>query len=204
MTLQRLVLWRHGETDFNLAGRIQGHLDCELTELGLEQAKRTAPLVAGFHPEVLVSSDLCRASTTAAALAEVTGQEVRLDERLRETHLGQWQGLSGAEVEQGWPGAMGTWRSQPTWAPPDGETRVEVAERAHEVVRELDETVEGTALLCAHGGLITALTARLLEWPTETWSSLGGVSNCGWAVLSRGTVGRQGWRLVTYNGGLVE
>ncbi|SDK71549.1 2,3-bisphosphoglycerate-dependent phosphoglycerate mutase [Actinopolyspora mzabensis] len=204
MTLQRLVLWRHGETDYNLAGRIQGHLDSELTELGLEQAKRTAPLVAGFGPEVAVSSDLRRASTTAAAFAEFTGQEVRLDERLRETHLGQWQGLSGAEVEQGWPGAMGTWRTQPTWAPPDGETRVEVAERAYEVVCELDEVMEGTALLCAHGGLITALTARLLGWPTEIWSSLGGVGNCGWTVLSRSTLGKHGWRLTTYNGGFVE
>ncbi|WP_019855056.1 histidine phosphatase family protein [Actinopolyspora mortivallis] len=204
MTLQRLVLWRHGETEFNVTGRIQGHLDSELTEVGLEQAKRAAPVVAEFGPEVVVSSDLRRARATAAAFAEVSGHEVRLDKRLRETHVGEWQGLSGAEVEDGWPGWMGTWRAQPTWAPPGGESRVEVAERAREVVRELDESCGGTALVCAHGGLITALTASLLEWPTEMWPSLGGVGNCRWAVLSRNAVGRQGWRLLTYNGGLPE
>lgn len=204
MSLQRLVLWRHGETEFNRAGRIQGHLDSELTEVGIEQAKRAAPFIVDFHPEVAVSSDLRRATVTAAAFAEVSGMSVSEDPRLRETHLGQWQGLSGAEVEHDWPGAMGTWRSQPTWAPPGGESRVEVAERAYEVVRELDESCSATALLCAHGGLITALTARMLEWPTELWPRLAGVGNCRWVVLAKGGSGMRGWRMITYNGGLPE
>ena len=73
MTLDRLVLWRHGETDYNAAGRIQGHLDTELTEVGHEQAKRAAPLIASFEPQVAVGSDLRRATATAAAFTEVSG-----------------------------------------------------------------------------------------------------------------------------------
>ncbi len=200
--MDRLVLWRHGETDYNAAGRIQGHLDSSLTATGGEQAKRAAPVIAGFQPEAAVSSDLRRASTTAAAFTEVSGMQVRLDKRLRETHLGEWQGLSGAEVEHGWPGAMGTWRATPTWAPPGGESRVEVAERAFEVVAELDLAHSGTVLLCAHGGLITGLTARLLEWPREQWPGLGGVGNCHWVVLGRRNSSDHRWRLLIYNGGV--
>ncbi|GAA2776460.1 histidine phosphatase family protein [Saccharopolyspora taberi] len=202
MTLDRLLLWRHGETEYNASGRLQGHLDTALTETGRTQAAAAAPVVAGFQPEVVLSSDLNRARSTAAAFTEVSGMEPRLDKRLRETHLGEWQGLSGAEVEHGWPGAMSTWRATPTWAPPGGESRVEVAERASEVVDELDLTHSGTALLCAHGGLITGLTAKLLGLPLELWPGLGGIANCHWVFLARRSSNDHRWRLVTYNGGV--
>ncbi|GAA0531808.1 phosphoglycerate mutase [Saccharopolyspora subtropica] len=204
MSLDRLVLWRHGETDYNAAGRIQGHLDSSLTETGRLQARRAAPTIARFEPAVAVSSDLTRARSTAAAFTEVSGTAVRLDKRLRETHLGQWQGLSGAEVEHGWPGAMTMWRSNPTWAPPGGESRVEVSERAFEVVEELDHQHQGTALLCAHGGLITALTAKLLCLPLDLWPGLGGVANCHWVVLQRRGGGDHRWRLMAYNAGVAD
>ncbi len=204
MTVQRLVLWRHGETDYNAAGRIQGQLDSMLTANGREQAGRAARVLAGFEPEVFLSSDLGRASATAAALTEVNGMAAQLDKRLRETYLGEWQGLSGAEVEHGWPGDMRTWRSSASWAPPGGESRIEVSARAHEVVEELDRAFTGTALFCTHGGLITGLTARLLGWPAELWPSLAGVGNCHWVVLARKAGGGRDWRLVTYNGGTVE
>lgn len=202
MTLERLVLWRHGETDYNRAGRLQGHLDSELTETGIEQAKRAATVVADYAPEAVVSSDLHRARATAAAFTDVSGTGVHLDQRLRETHIGEWQGLSGAEVEHGWPGAMRTWRSDPTWAPPGGEARVHVAERAAEVVGELDEHNSGTALLCAHGGVITALTAKLLELPVHLWPGFGGVANCHWVVLARRAEQEPRWRLLAYNAGV--
>jgi broad specificity phosphatase PhoE len=202
VTLERLVLWRHGETSYNLAGRIQGHLDTELTEAGQEQARKAAPVVAEYAPDVLVCSDLRRAQDTAAALTEITGLQPRLDKRLRETHLGEWQGLSGAEVEMGWPGAMLTWRQNPEWAPPGGESRVEVSERAVEVVEELDQQYSGTALLCAHGGLIIGLTAKLLGLPHELWPSLGGVANCHWVVLIRRAGTGRKWVLNAYNAGV--
>ena len=205
MTLRRLVMWRHGETDYNADRRMQGQLDSVLTPLGLDQARRAAPVLAAFAPQVLLTSDLRRASDTAAVLAEYTGLVAATDKRLRETHLGQWQGLTHAEVDAAWPGARFSWRLDPEWAPPGGETRVEVATRAQAVVSELDARDVETALLCAHGGLIASLAASLLDLPVANWASFGGIGNCRWTVLERPRPQPElPWRLLTYNAGLLE
>ncbi|MCK2241117.1 MULTISPECIES: histidine phosphatase family protein [unclassified Crossiella] len=200
MTLSGLILWRHGQTGHNASGRLQGQLDVELNDIGLDQARRAAPLVAALEPDLLVTSDLRRAADTAATFTAVTGMAPRVDKRLRETDVGQWMGMSGAEVEAGWPGALANWRADPAFAPPGGETRLEVAARAVEVVSELDLAQDGTALLCAHGGLITGLIGRLLGLPVELWPSLGGLSNCHWTVLARRADDVR-WRLLSHNVG---
>ncbi|HKR49351.1 MAG TPA: histidine phosphatase family protein [Pseudonocardiaceae bacterium] len=196
MTLKQLVLWRHAETDYNTALRMQGHLDSQLTVTGLGQARRAAQLLTELKPEVLVTSDLSRAEDTAAVLAAENGMPLRVDKRLRETHLGTWQGLTHAEVETLWPGGIQTWRGNPEWAPPGGETKVEVARRAACVVAELDAASYGNALLCTHGGLIAGLTPLLLDLPVSTWPVFAGISNCHWTVLLRRGCG---WRLLSYN-----
>jgi broad specificity phosphatase PhoE len=196
VSLRSLVLWRHGETDYNVALRMQGQLDSQLTPTGIGQAHRAAPVLAGLRPDVLLTSDLARAWDTAAVLGEHAGLPVGVDKRLRETHLGAWQGLSHAEVEDGWPGGMSTWRVSPDMAPPEGETRVEVAARAAQLVSELDAGGYDSAVLCTHGGLIAGLTPQLLGLPVPQWSVFGGISNCHWTVLRR----RDGcWRLDSYN-----
>ncbi len=196
MTLTRLVLWRHGETDYNAAQRMQGQLDSQLTATGLGQARRAARSLAQLKPEVLMTSDLSRAGDTAAVLAVETEMPLLTDKRLRETHLGKWQGLTHAEVEELCPGGLETWRGNPEWAPPGGETRVEVAARAAHVVAELDSAHHGSAVLCTHGGLIAGLTPLLLGLPVSSWSVFGGISNCHWTVLLRRG---SGWRLFSYN-----
>ncbi|TNC24398.1 histidine phosphatase family protein [Amycolatopsis alkalitolerans] len=201
MSLRRLVLWRHGETDYNAAGRMQGHLDSSLTEVGWNQARFAVPALAKFGPDLVIASDLRRATDTATVFTEAMGVPLRIDKRLRETHLGEWQGRTGAEVDAGWPGERDRWRVDATWAPPGGESRVEVAERAGEVVNDLLSETERqeTVLLAAHGGLITALTAGLLGLPVEVWPQLGGIRNCHWVELGR----RDGaWRLAAYNAGM--
>ncbi|MFD4190926.1 histidine phosphatase family protein [Amycolatopsis thermoflava] len=202
MSFRRLVLWRHGETDYNAAGRMQGHLDSALTEVGWNQARFAAPALARFQPDLVISSDLHRAMDTATVLTEAIGVPLRIDKRLRETHLGEWQGLTGAEVDEGWPGDRAIWRVDATWAPPGGESRVEVAERASEVVSDLlaSEDPGETVLLAAHGGLITALTGKLLALPVAAWPQLGGIGNCHWVELGL----RDGhWRLHAYNAGML-
>lgn len=202
MTLRRLVLWRHGETDYNASGRMQGQLDSVLTDVGRKQAKFAVPALARFSPDVVVASDLKRATDTATVFTEATGVTLRFDKRLRETNLGLWQGMTGAQVDEQWPGARQVWQTDATWTPPGGEARVEVANRAHDVVAELDETDYDTAVLCAHGGLITALTGHLLELPVTTWSKLGGIGNCHWVVLARRVSSGMSWRLIVYNAGI--
>jgi probable phosphoglycerate mutase len=104
MKTRRLVMLRHGQTDFNLGSRMQGQLDTELSELGRAQAVAVAEALAKRQPLLIVSSDLRRAYDTAVALGERTGLRVQVDNRLRETHLGDWQGMTHAEID-GWPGA---------------------------------------------------------------------------------------------------
>ena len=192
MRIHRLVMLRHGQTDYNATNRMQGQLDTDLSDLGRDQAVAAAEVLAKRQPLLIVSSDLRRALDTAVALGERSGLPVEVDTRLRETHLGDWQDLNHVEVDAKWPGARLAWRNDATWAPHGGESRIDVAERGLPLVRELiaDQTEWGTdeperpVVLVAHGGLIAALTAALLKLPVANWPALGGMGNASWVQLS--------------------
>lgn len=192
MRIRRLVMLRHGQTDYNATNRMQGQLDTDLGDLGRNQAVAAAEVLAKRQPLLIVSSDLRRALDTAVALGERSGLPVEVDTRLRETHLGDWQDLNHVEVDAKWPGARLAWRNDATWAPHGGESRIDVAERGMPLVRELiaDQTEWGTdeperpVVLVAHGGLIAALTAALLKLPVANWPALGGMGNASWVQLS--------------------
>ena len=182
---------RHGQTEFNADSRMQGQLDTHLTELGLAQAAAAAEVLGKRQPLLIVSSDLSRAYDTAFVLGERIGAEVRVDKRLRETHLGDWQGMTHQEIDAAAPGARMAWRNDARWAPHGGESRVDVAGRSLPLVAELARHHEWGAdepdrpvVLVAHGGLIAALTARLLGLPVDNWPVLGGMGNASWAQLS--------------------
>lgn len=89
VTSQRIVLWRHGQTDWNIENRFQGHSDIPLNSVGHRQAERAAPLLLSLKPSKIVSSDLIRAQQTAAALATLSNLAVSIDAGLRETHGGK-------------------------------------------------------------------------------------------------------------------
>jgi len=197
MRVRRLVMLRHGQTDFNLGSRMQGQLDTDLSELGRAQAVAAAGVLGKLQPLRIVSSDLRRACDTAVMLGERTGLQVQVDQRLRETHLGDWQGLTHTEVDAEAPGARLAWREDATWAPHGGESRVDVAARSVPLVAELvsgepewGSNWEGAAeperpvVLVAHGGLIAALSAAVLKLPVANWPILGGMGNCSWVQLS--------------------
>ena len=105
MTIRRLVMLRHGQTDFNAGNRMQGQLDTELSDLGRDQAVAAAEVLAKRQPLLIVSSDLRRALDTATTLGERSGMPLQVDARLRETHLGDWQGMTHIEVDAAAPGA---------------------------------------------------------------------------------------------------
>ncbi len=192
MRVRRLVMLRHGQTEFNAGSRMQGQLDTELSDLGRDQAVAAAEVLAKRQPLLIVSSDLRRALDTAVVLGERSGLPVEVDTRLRETHLGDWQGMTHLEVDVAAPGARLAWRNDATWAPHGGESRVDVAQRGMPLVAELfaDQTEWGTdeperpVVLVAHGGLIAALTAALLKLPVANWPALGGMGNASWVQLS--------------------
>ncbi|MGY4649917.1 glucosyl-3-phosphoglycerate phosphatase [Mycobacterium sp. URHB0021] len=192
MTVRRLVMLRHGQTEYNANSRMQGQLDTDLSELGREQAVAAAEVLAKRQPLVIVSSDLRRALDTAVALGERSGQPVLVDTRLRETHLGVWQGLTHLEVDAAAPGARLAWRDNARWAPHGGESRVDVAARSRPLLQELfteqsewgRDDPERPVVLVAHGGLIAALTAAVLGLPVENWPVFGGMGNASWVQLS--------------------
>ena len=205
MTLRRVILLRHGQTDYNVDGRMQGHLDSNLTAEGHDQAAAAAPVLAELAPDRVISSDLRRAVDTAEVVAAACGLPVKFDARLRETHLGQWQGRTVAEIDRDYPGAIAEWRSDPAWAPPGGESRIAVVARSRPVVDELEaefaDARPETMLLVAHGGMIAGLVTDLMELPHSTWPSFGGLGNCRWAVLARRD-DHPRWRLAGYNIGV--
>ncbi|MGO3326488.1 histidine phosphatase family protein [Gordonia sp. (in: high G+C Gram-positive bacteria)] len=191
--VRRLILLRHGQTVYNATQRMQGQLDTDLSDLGVEQAQIAGRAIATRAPLVIVSSDLRRAYETARAVGAVTGQDVTTDERLRETYLGDWQGLTHTEVDTASPGARRYWRDDAAWSPPAGESRVDVAARMVPVVTELVDALDGwgrgddpdaPVVLVAHGGCIAALTARLLGLPVANWPILGGLANTAWVQVS--------------------
>ena len=203
MTLRRVTLLRHGQTEYNAGGRMQGHLDTMLTDEGRAQAGAAAPLLAGIRFDRIVSSDLSRALDTATVVAEATGLPLSVDKRLRETNLGMWQGRTVAEIEIDDPGAITAWRSDPRWTPPGGESRVDVVNRSLPVVEELDTSYAGdpderSVLLVAHGGMIAGMVCGLLDLPESAWPVIGGMGNAKWAVVARRD-DHPRWRLSGYN-----
>jgi broad specificity phosphatase PhoE len=213
MRTRRLVMLRHGQTEFNADTRMQGQLDTELSELGRAQAVVAAEVLAKRQPLLIVSSDLRRAYDTAVKLRERTGLPVRVDRRLRETHLGDWQGLTHTEVDAAAPGARLAWRDDASWAPHGGESRVDVAARSLPLIAELvrGEPEWGAdqrpVVLVAHGGLIAGLSAALLGLAVANWPALSGMGNASWTQLSGhsaddaddGELDRIQWRLDVWN-----
>ena len=183
---RRLVLIRHGQTEYNATGRMQGQLDTELSAVGREQARAAAEVLAEWNVSRVIASDLDRAQETARILAAPWGIEVETDRRLRETDLGAWQGASHQEVDAAYPGQRAYWKHDPEWAPPQGESRMQVAERAFAVVDELmntDSFEGGLVVMVAHGGTIGALTARLLGLPASHSLVFSGLGNVCWSQL---------------------
>src|SRR5262245_50858139 len=103
MERTHVIIVRHGETEWNIAGVRQGHLDSRLTARGIAQAKALAARLGRERFAALYSSDLGRAVQTAREISIVTGHEVVTDARLRERHLGIFQGLSGDEIDERYP-----------------------------------------------------------------------------------------------------
>jgi broad specificity phosphatase PhoE len=197
---RRVVLLRHGRTEWNASGRFQGQLDSPLDLVGRAQAAAAAVAVAPMVPDALVSSDLSRALDTAAAVSVVADMDIAIDPRLREIDLGEWQGLTRAEARARFPEEYARWQAGEDARRGSGETYAEVGARASACVHDwLDELGSGSLLLAVtHGGTARATIGTLLGMAPDTWWRLAPLSNCRWSLLA--DMGR-GWRLEEHNAG---
>jgi broad specificity phosphatase PhoE len=154
-----IFLARHGESDWNVEKRFQGHTDRPLTERGREQAYALADLVAGEKIEAIYTSPLSRAQETAEIVAARVGLEPVALPELREVDTGSWSGLSRADVEARFPEGFARWRSGGSgWE--DGETYEEMAERVIGALGTVAEAhPDGRVLVISHGGPIRAIHA---------------------------------------------
>lgn len=160
-----LYLIRHGETDWNRAMRIQGQSDTELNAEGMEQARRLGARMARWRIDRAITSDLARARETARLILGDREVTLETDQRLRERHFGEWEGLTREEVEARDAAAARHWREEPwTFRPPGGESLADVARRATPVVEEL-RGEPGHILIVSHGGTLQTILRHLLGWP---------------------------------------
>lgn len=196
----RIILWRHGQTAWNLERRFQGSTDIELTDTGVAQARRAARLLASLKPDAIVASDLKRAAATAAELAALTGLEITHEQGLQETYAGEWQGLTHDEIIARFGDQYAAWKRGESVRRGGGELETEVADRAAPIVlRHAEKLPEnGTLVVVSHGGTIRTTIGRLLGLESLHWEGLGGLSNCCWSVLGQGA---RGWRLLEHNAG---
>jgi glucosyl-3-phosphoglycerate phosphatase len=196
--MARLIIWRHGRTEWNRVGRFQGHSDVDLDSDGVAQAEQSAARVAAYQPDVIVSSDLRRAVRTARALSDLIGLAVELDQRLRERHFGPWQGLTAVEIRERYPDDFVRWSTATPVANPAIEPLDDVAKRVSSAFRDVSGRVGGgTAVLVTHGAAARAGMASLLGWPSAIWSTVAVLHNCRVSELRYSA--ERGWSLHAHN-----
>ena len=199
----RLVIWRHGQTDWNIDNRFQGHSDIPLNKVGHYQASHAAKILAGMDPVKIVVSDLIRAQETAAKLSEIVGVPIETDPRLRETNGGNWEGKTGTENRANDSARFIGWISGDDGPAGEiGERRSEVAKRAQEGAMAALDGMKGTIVLGTHGGTARCLLGTLLELEFSDWGALGGLSNAQWSVVEYSKYLNR-WTLVEHNAGSI-
>jgi len=180
--VRRLILVRHGETDWNAARRLQGASDIPLNDKGREQARVAAPLLAQLAPvKTIVASDLSRAQETAHIIADVMGADVVTDARLRERSYGVWEGLEESVRRSDHGEEHTRWERglEPNVEGYEGHALV--AERALAAVED-HVSLEGTSMLVAHGSTIRVLMCALMGLELGS-RSIGTLGNARWAEL---------------------
>jgi broad specificity phosphatase PhoE len=204
VTARRIIIWRHGQTDWNAQHRWQGQADIPLNELGREQARAAASTLAGYGITHLYSSDLVRARETAGVLADIIDLEVTFDARLREIDVGNWCGRTKEEIGAEFTQVLILEEAgEHVIRGLTGESVREVAGRTAAALEEIaaglpDEAVVGVVM---HGLAARVGAFELMGLHPDQAKAFRGLENCAWLVLDRGVRhdGVECWRLEAYN-----
>ena len=167
-SITRLLVLRHGQSEWNALGRWQGQADIELTQQGISEASEAAEKLGTF--DLIATSSLQRARRTAQIIAAAHGvDDLIIDDRLKESYIGPWEGLTYDEIELGWPGYLNARKM------PEGfEPNESVLKRMTEVFIDLaDKCRGGQALIISHSGVIRTMRRSLHVTDTRL-ENLGG------------------------------
>jgi len=203
---RRLVLVRHGRTAWNLAKRAQGHADVPLDEVGHAQAQAMAPWVAGLGLSRLWTSDLARASQTAAYLAQACGLVAEPDARLREYSTGARSGLTRAEFAERFPREYAAWLAEDeSVLVPGAESTADVLARMVPALRfYLASLGPGeVGAVVTHGACLRAALLELVGLPQSADAAFATMGNCTWTVLQEAELGGR-LRVAAYNVGVLD
>ena len=158
-------LIRHGQSQFNAMGRVQGHTNSPLTPRGHEQAKATGEALKGREISAVYTSDLLRARETAGEIGSVLGMEPQPVEGLREVSLGEWEGKEIEEIRATDPLTLELWYSAPMEAKIPGAESLDVfRKRVLSTFEELLNAHEGGEIVVvSHGGVLSVIIADILQ-----------------------------------------
>lgn len=160
----KIFLIRHGQTDWNVQGRIQGQKDIALNEAGEQQARLLAEGMQSRRVTQIYCSRQKRAIQTAAAIGSRQQVEVHIVEGLEEVNFGYWEGMTMEEIQKNYPKEYENWCVNPLEArPPGGETQMQVLERASKVVDEILAQAKGDLAIVSHGATLAYIAAYLLK-----------------------------------------
>jgi probable phosphoglycerate mutase len=160
--MRRILLVRHGETEWNALGKLQGHTDVPLNDTGRDQARALAAGLGAAGITAVWTSDLARARETGEIVAAALGLAApAVDPELRERRFGVFEGLTRDECESQHPDAWQAWRAQ-TGTPPGGEPRAEAAARLARALDRIATTQGGPVVVISHGGVMRLWLMDLL------------------------------------------
>ncbi|KFI57332.1 histidine phosphatase family protein [Bifidobacterium choerinum] len=213
-TVRSITLVRHGRTSYNLAGRVQGSIDIPLDDVGVWQARQTGDALRRLYVErdpvarqLVVASDLRRANRTAHLFADPLGLEVHADPRLRERSFGDWEGMSGEELDAQWPKDFELWcRGLGGEMRHRAESHEHAGERGVEALRDWSHRADADTdlFVFSHGALIENMLQVLfgIGLALPDFVSVTSMRNAHWArLVNAGLDDPDRWILVDYNHG---
>jgi broad specificity phosphatase PhoE len=184
-----IILIRHGETDWNVSGRWQGQKNLPLNDRGFAQARRLAERLRSWPIAAIYSSDLKRALQTAAVLGEALGIKPNIDAAWRERHGGAYEGRASKELRGSDARHLANFRES-DWAPPGGESNIEVANRVSAAFDEIVNLHSGKMVaVVSHGGAMHTLLSGILGLQPGERARLSVSLNTGFSIVEIGDRG---------------
>ena len=162
----RLLLVRHGVTDWNDEGRVIGSTDLLLSNDGRKQAQQLGIRLSGEPIDITFSSDLRRASETARIISTKCKTPLVIDNRLREVDFGLWEGMTVKQIQEEYTKEFDDWKNNSSFSPPNGERYPSITARMQSFLGDLKQKHWGdTVLIVSHGVILQMMIFQLMDFP---------------------------------------